>query len=258
MKNNIKRLISVFLLAFVLIASISMIGCKEEQSSAPQTSPAIESKLTLSATSINMYVLDSETLTLESIEDGAISWTSTNDSLVKLIPNGDSVTINALRRGEVTVIATQGENSVSCTINVFPTYHDFAVVLNSTDTAQLKVGETYSFLASVTVDGEDFTGAELEYLVVQSSPAGSVSVDENGLVTAVKQGMATVGVRAVYGDTYTEWVLVNVYVFPADYDNEDQKQPSLEDGGYIEDIFDTEEIIPLPPEDGFIEDVFGE
>ncbi|MBQ9734544.1 MAG: hypothetical protein IJV95_01675 [Clostridia bacterium] len=258
MKKSIKRLISVVLLAFVLIASIAMIGCSEEQSSTSNTPATPKSKLTLSATSLNLYVLDSETLTLETSEDGEISWTSTSDSLIELIPNGKSATINALRRGEVTVIATQGKNSVSCTINVFPTYHAFDVILESADNAQLKVGETYTFNTTVTVDDVEFTLSTFEYSVIQSSPAGSVSVADNGLITAVKQGTATVGVRAVYGDTYTEWKLVTVYVFPTDYSNDDQEQPSLDDGGYIEDVFDTEEIIPEPPEGGFIEDVFGE
>lgn len=251
--KHLKKISSIVLLTFVLLASVFAFGCNDTQEQT--TEPP---KFSLSQTSMIMYVFDTATLSIENGSDEIITWSCTDESVAEIIPNGKTVTLKAIRRGEISIIATQGKNSASCLVNVFPAFKDFSVALNSAENAQLKVGETYSLIATATFDGQEFTGAELEYAVIQSSPAGSVSIDENGLVTALVQGTATVGVRALYGDTYSEWVLVTVYVFPTDYDNDDQKQPSLEDGGYIEDVFDTEEIIPEPPEGGFIEDVFGE
>lgn len=213
--------------AIIMVVLLStFVGCTDVE----QTD---DKRLTLSESSAIMYVFDVKTLTLNTNSDEQIVWTCTNENCLSLTPNGKTVTVQALRRGEVFVVATQGENSVSCVINVFPTYKDFSVTITSAKTAQLAVGEQYQIECAVTIDQEEFDGATLEYRLTESSPKGCVLIDDNGLVTAEMQGVTRASVRARFGDTYSEWQDVTIYVFEEDYNNADQQRPD----GYIEDVF---------------------
>ena len=143
-----------------------------------------------------------------------------------------------VKSGETTVIATQGNNSVSCKVTVFPARTTLTVTINSLKSIQKSIGETYQIETTVKLSGEAFNDATLEYSIVNASPNGCVTVDGNGLITAVSQGTAIVSVRAKYGNDYSEYANITVYVFPSDYDNDAEREPEKgENGGDIDDVF---------------------
>ena len=247
-------------LSLIMTAVLAVFaGCANGDSS---SGGGANSAISLDKQSVSMYVLESQTLTLTTSSSAKITWESTNTDVVAIVADGKTAQVTAVNRGEATVIATQGKNSVSCKVTVFPLESVFAVTLNSQDMAQLTVGGSYQFDVTATVGGVEVQDVEFKFEVETTSPDGVVTVDENGLVTAVKQGIATVKAYATFGDNVSESVLVTITVFPEDYDNEGQKpevQEPEEEGGMIEDIFDTEEIMPEPEgPNGMIEDVFGE
>jgi len=223
-----KKILSIALLLTIIVTSLSVIGCNKDDTEEKEG-------FGLSETAITMYVFESKALTLNTDSDEQINWTCTADGIVELTPNGKAVEIKGIRRGEISVVATQGNNSVSCTVNVFPTSSEFKVEVTSAKTLQLLVGESYQLSAKAYVDGEEFTGATFEYKIVQASPEGCVTLSETGLATAVAQGTVILSVRAKFGDTYTEWEEATLYVFKDGYNNDNQEQPD----GFIPDVFEA-------------------
>ncbi len=228
--KTFKKIISSILIILALAMTISAVGCNN--GGGGDKGPA----MSLDKTSFNIYAFEQETITVESDSNAEITWSITNGDVATLTTDGKTATIFGVRRGETTVIAKQGKNSVSCKIMIFPAQDVLAVNITSPLTLNLKVNETSQVTTAITYAGVSFDKASLEFKVAQDSPLGAVTVSESGLVTAVEQGVATVMVRANFGDTYSEWAEATVYVFPEDYNNDDQQAPSI-DGGYIEDPF---------------------
>ena len=223
----LRKIISSILLLLVVCGSFTAVACKEEK----------DVGFSLNETSTTMYVFEDKTLTLTTGSNSKVVWTTTNTDCVTLVPNGKNVTITGLRVGETTIIATQGNNSVSCKLMVFPPKANLTVAINALPSIQLSVDGTYQLNVTAKLDGEQFNNVELEYLLNNASPDGCVTVSDNGLIAAVSQGVAIVSVRAKFADTYSDWASVTVYVFPNDYDNDAEKEPETEDGGFIDDNF---------------------
>ncbi len=224
----LRKIISSILLLLVICGTLTAVACKEEK----------DVGFSLNETSTTMYVFEDKTLTLTTDSNEAIEWLATNGEIVTLIPNGKSVTVTGIMSGETTIIAKQGKSSVSCKIMVFPARTTLTVTINSLKSVQLVNGDTYQVDATVKLNGEEFTSATLEYSLVNASPNGCVTVGTNGLITAVSQGTAIVSVRANYGNEYSEYANITVYVFPSDYDNDAEQNPGDDsDGGKIDDIF---------------------
>ena len=224
------KLITTILTLIIAFACLFAVGCKKENTNTNKDVLAFDKS------SVTMYVFEIETLTLESKSDAQITWSCTDDSLIELIPEGKTVTLRGLRTGEVTIIAKQGNNSKSCKITIFPERQSLTVEVTSALTKELSVNGTYQLTAKALLDNELFEKATLEFRLTQDSPSGCVTIDNNGLVTAVSQGVAIVSVRAVFGNTCSDWEDVTLYVFADDYNNENQKDPTL-NGGIIEDVF---------------------
>ena len=222
----LRKIISSILLLLVVCGTLTAVACKEEKTG-----------FSLDNTAITLYVFEDKTLTLTSGSNKSVVWTATNDEVITLTPNGKSVTVTGVKSGETTVIATQGNNSVSCKVTVFPARTTLTVTINSLKSVQKSIGETYQIETTVKLNGEAFNDATLEYSIVNASPNGCVTVDGNGLITAVSQGTAIVSVRAKYGNDYSEYANITVYVFSSDYDNDAEKQPETEEGGSIDDVF---------------------
>ena len=112
--KKLKKISSIVLLTFVLIASVFAFGCSDK----PQQT-AEPPKFGLSQTSMIMYVFDTATLSIENGSNETVTWSCTDESVAEIIPNGKTVTIKAIRRGEISIIATQGKNSSEI-------FHDFS------------------------------------------------------------------------------------------------------------------------------------
>ncbi len=224
-----KKLITSILLLLLVVTSVCAVGCKGGKGN-----------LSISQSNITMYVFEREALTLESSSKDAVTWSSTNDKLVKIEANGKTATITALSTGEVTIIAEQGKNSITCKVTVFPAKQGLTLAVTSDLITSRVIGETYNFSTKVYLNGEGFNDATLEYRLTQASPSGCVTINDNGVVKAVSQGLAIVSVRATFGNVSSDWEDVILTVFADDYDNDEQRDPTA-GGGIIEDIFGDRE-----------------
>lgn len=129
----------------------------------------------------------SETLTAtfvpEDLPSRSVEWTSSNPNVVRVDESG---CVTAMRRGQAIITATSGPLTAECTVYVVNPINETgeaARVMKTEETAQLAGARLpEGFPSSVTWT---------------SSDARVVTVDENGLVTAVGTGHATVTENAL-------------------------------------------------------------
>ena len=139
--------------------------------------------ISLDKTSLSMQVGETETLTAtvkpDDATDKTVVWTS-SDNAVASVSNGKII---ALKSGKATITAKSGTCSAECVVTV--SVNTESITLDKT-TLSLAVGESATLTATVKPDdATDKTGA-------WSSSDESVASVDNGKVTAVKSGTASV------------------------------------------------------------------
>ena len=134
-------------------------------------------------------------------ENKAVEWEIPENDVIVHFINGNSINIGTLQEGTVTVTAhaVDGSNlTASCVITVQQDIiHATSVELNQTS-AGLNEGETLQLTA--TVMPEDATDKSV---IWATSDATVATVDQNGLVTAVAPGSATITASTVDGSELT-------------------------------------------------------
>ena len=139
--------------------------------------------VTLDKTTLSLAVGESVQLTATVKPDDAtdknVSWTSSDESIAKV----DNGKVTAIRAGKATITAKCGGKTAECAVTV--TVPTGSVTLDKT-TLSLAVGETAQLTA--TVNPDDATDKNVAWA---SSDESVVKVD-NGKVTAVKSGKATI------------------------------------------------------------------
>ena len=160
------------------------------------------SSITLSRTSLNLTKGQSETLsatvTPSDATDKNVTWTSSDATLVSVDQNGK---VTALKGGSATVTASAGEKSATCTVEV-----TVPVESVSLDRMTLTLEENQTTTLIATVNPSDATEKTVTW---SSSDESFVTVDQNGKVTAVREGMANIiaqagGKRAVCSVSVTK------------------------------------------------------
>ncbi len=116
--------------------------------------------------------------------DKTVTWT-TSDASVATVSNG---VVTAKKVGSATITAKAGDKEATCAITVVATPVT-SVTLDRTS-ASLKAGETVTLTATVKPD--DAT----DKTVTWSTSDASVATVDNGVVTAVKIGTATITAKA--------------------------------------------------------------
>ena len=116
--------------------------------------------------------------------DKSISWVSSNTSVATVSNTG---IVTALVEGDVVITATAGGKSASCTVSVVALVIPVESVSLSQTFAELKEGETLALTAAVLPEN-----ATDKTVTWSSSDASIASVDQNGLVTAIKIGETTI------------------------------------------------------------------
>ncbi|MEE1023325.1 MAG: Ig-like domain-containing protein, partial [Muribaculaceae bacterium] len=144
--------------------------------------PTLAESITLNQTALSLKVGESVTLTAtvlpESTTNKTVVWTSSNESIATVYPNGE---VAAIALGTSVITAKCGEVYTDCIVTVVPTPAE-SLTLSQT-AAQLKVGDSLTLAA--TVMPEDAT----DRTVVWTSSDKSVAiVDNNGNVIAVSIG----------------------------------------------------------------------
>ena len=153
------------------------------------------SSITLSETSLTLVEGASAVLTAtvqpENAGNKTLEWSSSNAAVATVDQSG-KVTAVAQGKATITVKSTDGSNvSATCEITVLQLVS--GITLNET-AVTLNEGQSTQLTATVTP-----TTADNKTLEWSSSNAAVATVDQNGKVTAVAQGKATITVKSTDG-----------------------------------------------------------
>ena len=147
-------------------------------------------EITLNEDNLELTVGSTVTLTATVTPDNAtypsVTWTSDKES-VATVENG---VIKAVSAGTATITATAGGKSATCTVTVQPKVIPVTGISLDEDTLELTVGDTATLTATVAPD--DTT----DPAVTWTSDTESVATVENGVITAVSAGTATITATA--------------------------------------------------------------
>ena len=170
-------------------------GCVKPEPTPPPTPPEVKvTSVTVSPATLSIVEGESQQLKATVLPSDAtnpkVTWSSSN-AQVASVTDG---TVKALKPGTATITATadgkQGTCTVTVTAKIIPTS---GVTLDITATS-LDEGQTVTLTA--TVVPADATDKSVSW---SSSAPDVASVDQNGKVTAIKKGTATITVTTVDG-----------------------------------------------------------
>ena len=196
-----KRFLSVIALAVLLFA------CEDPEPDGPKPTPTptptpptpttvAVSSVSLSKTSVTLTEGDKETLTATVLPDNAtdktVEWSTSNSSVATV----SSGTVTAIKAGTttITVKTKDGGKTATCAVTVNAKVIPVSdVTLNKTE---LTLTEGESETLTATVKPDNATDKTLSW---SSSDATVASVDDNGKVTALKAGTATITVKTKDG-----------------------------------------------------------
>ena len=144
----------------------------------------------LTTTSRNMYAGDQYILQTiikpDNATDKSVTWTSSNPSIATVDENG---IVTALKAGTTTITATtnDGDFKANCIITVTGEVVNVTGITLSPTTKTMYTGE--SFILTPTITPDNATNKSVTWT---SSDPTIASVDENGMVKAIKKGTATI------------------------------------------------------------------
>ena len=184
-----KRIIAIIAVLAAVLAAMTLLGCKKT----PAT-PEEEISLTISESALTLERFAQKTLSVQvSGSMDPVTWTTENEAVIALRPDGNQVEITGLAEGETTVSASLGKETVS-----IPVYVNANVGVPLVETADkeitLRGGDEYTLVAAVTYQGENVTGADITF----TSDTPTVLTAENGVLRGLAAGNATVTVSASY------------------------------------------------------------
>lgn len=166
-------------LFLAVLALIGLVACNEEM-------PVKVTEVELDVTTLQLTVGDTHQLTVEikpeNADDTKIVW-ATSDGSVATVAEG---LVSAVAPGQVTVTATAGDVSASCSVEVVPQKVNVTSVTLDVVESTLVVGATLQLNA--VVEPEDATDKTVKW----SSTEESVATVADGLVTALAAGETTV------------------------------------------------------------------
>ena len=144
------------------------------------------SSVTLEPDSLELIEGESATLTATVSPDDAtektVTWSSSDETVATVDETG---TVTAVKVGEATITAQAGEQTATCKVTVKP----IPVSSITLDKTSLTLTEDESATLTATVKPDNATD---KTVIWSSSDASIAKVDQNGKVTAVKEGTATI------------------------------------------------------------------
>lgn len=147
--------------------------------------PVMASQIELSISNETLKIGQSlqinATISPDNTTDKTVTWVSSDENVATVSINGE---VLALSQGETTITATCGDVEATCTIKVVPVDSE-DIILNYT-AVNVKIGQTLQL--SATIYPEDTT----DKTVIWTSSDETVAVVNNGLVSVLKEGTATI------------------------------------------------------------------
>ena len=192
-KNNHLNLITMKHKLIQLIAmaiSFLLISCGQEKE------PVSVTGISLSPTLLEIIEGDIRTLSVNispsNADNKSVSWTSTQPAVASV----QEGTVTAHKEGTATIIVTtaDGGKTATCTVNVAPSYVAVSEVSLNHSALELLEGESTTLTA--TISPEKATNKN----VIWTSSDTSVIIVDNGKVTAIKEGTATITVTTEDGN----------------------------------------------------------
>lgn len=172
-----------------IVFPLVFISCSSDDDEIEKDVTVTVSKVTVSPTNLTLNIGDTQQLELtilpEEAEDTKASWSSSNTQVVTISQDG---IVTAVSEGNAVITVSAGGKSATCTITVMKDVIEVESVEVSPATLVFEeIGETYQLTANVIP--ADATDAAIEWI---SSDEAVVTVTEEGLVTAMANGNATV------------------------------------------------------------------
>ncbi|MBQ9734845.1 MAG: Ig-like domain-containing protein, partial [Clostridia bacterium] len=182
----VKRRFLTCLLALMatLCLTLFAVGCGEQEDKSP--------KVSLSATTLELGLFEEVTLTATLTNtDATIVWSSSDTSVITVADG--KVTALGIGSAKVTAIAGSVKADCAITVNRGTLTPEFDAL---DDTLTLVKGSVFPLDASMVLSGSDFDRATVTYELVGTN--GKISVDEDGVVSALDYGSQDVTVTATY------------------------------------------------------------
>ncbi len=184
-----KKILALLLVIVVVLAGVACGNATEKTKEPPQIA-----SLELKPQNGEMSVGDKKYVTLVVSPENALAeglvWTS-SDTTIATVDNEGLVT--ALTAGEVTFTVT-APNGVTASNHVAVYYFEEKDIIVSAVAIDLVVGDTHAL--KVTFEPENASDKTLKW---QSSNEKVATVDENGKITALTKGLATITVETAKG-----------------------------------------------------------
>jgi uncharacterized protein YjdB len=151
--------------------------------------------VTVSPSSISLTEGDTQTLTATvtpaNAMDGTVVWSSSNTQVATV----SAGTVTALKPGAATITATAGDKKGTCSVTVLAKVFPVTGVTLDITGKELAEGETVTLKATVSPDNA--TNKNVSW---SSSNNAVATVGQNGKVTAVAKGTATITVTTADGN----------------------------------------------------------
>jgi len=150
------------------------------------------SGVTLDKTSISLEVGATLTLTAtvspENADNKTVTWSSSDDAVATVDANGK---VTAVAVGNVTITAKAGDKTAECKVTILAKIIAVESITFDESSLSLPVGDSKTLTATVSPEN-----ADNKTVTWSSSDEAIATVDENGKVTAVAAGTATIKATA--------------------------------------------------------------
>ena len=194
-KNYVLR--QAALLVAAVLLTTSFWSCSKEDVPEPIPPAVAVTGVTLDKTSISLLVGDSETLTATVAPADAtnqkVTWKSDKPEIATVDANGK---VTGVKVGEATITVTTQDGGKTATCRVTVSDREIKVTGVTLNKSTLSLIEGGSETLTATITPADATNQNVAWT---SSDATVATVDDNGKVTAVKVGTATVTVTTQDG-----------------------------------------------------------
>ncbi|MBQ3814176.1 MAG: Ig-like domain-containing protein, partial [Bacteroidales bacterium] len=173
------------------------ITAKAEDKTASCTVKVSSSVIPVSSISLdkaNVTVTEGESFRLvasvmpENATDKTVSWSSSDETLASVDQNGY---VKALAAGVASITAQAGDKTASCTVTINQLHVSVGSIILNKTSLFLVEGDSETLVATVQPDN-----ASNKTVTWSSSDESIATVNEQGKVTAVKEGYATITAKA--------------------------------------------------------------
>lgn len=171
-------------------------------------SPVVHvTSVSLNETTLDLLTGDHSTLSAtvlpSNASDKSVNWSSSNESVATVNSKGKITAISA-GQAIITVTTTDGGLTASCTVNITQKVIPVTGITLNSKELELSVGGSESLVATVLP-----TNATNKEVIWSSTNEAVVTVDENGLVSAIGAGDAIIVVKTVDGG-YQDFCTITV------------------------------------------------